>query len=144
MTATVPLLTAIYARLANDATLKGLLEAARGGSLSYPLPIYAHQAPPDEPLPTMTINEAVNAAWDTSDSLGGEHTIDVHCWSGAASPKEALDILARVAALLSDCDADMTVTGWTLVHCRRVQTRCDVDPDGTYHGVATFRALTSQ
>lgn len=143
MTATVPLLTAIWSRLANDATLKTLLEDARGASLTYPLPIYPHQAPPDEALPVMTINEVVNAAWDTSDSLGGEHTIDVHCWSSSSSPKQAMDILARVSALLSDCDADMTVTGWTLVHCRRVQSRCDVDPDGSYHGVATFRALTS-
>jgi len=144
MTATVPLLEAIYARLANDATLKSLLEAARGATLNYPLPIFAMQAPPNEPLPVITFNEASNVAFDTSDSLGGDHTIDVHCYSGAASPKQALDILARVSALLSDADATMTVTGWTLVHCRRVSTRCDVDPDGTYHGVASFRALTSQ
>jgi hypothetical protein len=142
MSVSVALLTAIYDRLKADATLETLLEAARGTTLSAPLPIYLLQAPPNERLPVITFNEVVRAAFDTSDSIGGEHTIDVHCYSGAASPKEAYDILARVEALLTD--PSMTVTGYSLVHCRLASLRCDVDPDGSYHGVATFRVLTSQ
>lgn len=142
MSSSIVLLTAIYDRLKADATLKTLIEAARGATLNTPLPIYLLQAPPDEPLPVITFNEVSRVAFDTSDSVGGEHTIDVHCYSGAASPKEAYDILARVEALL--LDPAITLSGFSLVHCRLSSLRCDVDQDGSYHGVATFRALTSQ
>lgn len=141
MSKSTAVLTAFYGAMKNASTLRTQLEAGRGGSLGNPLPVYLLQAPPDEPLPCVTFNEVSRTPLDTSDSLGGDHLIDVHVYSRAGSPKEAYDILGAIEDIFSD--PSITVTGYTLLHCRPASIRCDVDQDGTYHGVASFRVLTS-
>ncbi|MGL5116514.1 MAG: DUF3168 domain-containing protein [Beijerinckiaceae bacterium] len=140
MSFSTSVLTGVYAALSSDATLQGLL--ANPARSATPAPVYPVQAAPDVALPYVTFNEVAGVAFDTSDSFGREHTIDIHAWSGAASPKEAYDILGRVETVLQD--AALSVTQGDLILIRLASVRCDVDGDGTYHGVATFRALVSE
>lgn len=141
MSFSTSLLTALFDLLKADSTLAGLL-VAPGRPVSSAPPIYPVQAPPNAPTPFVTFNEVAGVAFDTSDSFGREHTIDVHAWSNGASPLEAYTILGQVETLLQD--AALAVTEGSLVLIRLASVRCDVDGDGSYHGVATFRALVSQ
>ena len=141
MSFSTSILTGVFTALKASAPLAALLTAP-GRPVSSAPPIYPVQAPPDSPLPHVTFNEAGAVAFDTSDSFGREVTLDVHAWSSSSSPLEAYQILAEVEAALQD--ANLTMTTGDLVLIRLASVRCDVDADGTFHGVATFRALISQ
>lgn len=141
MSFSTSILTAVFNALKADAALAALL-VAPGRPVSSAPPIYPMQAPPDTATPFVTFNEVAATAFDTSDSFGREHTIDVHAWSSSASPLETYAILERVEAVLQD--AALTVTTGDLLLIRLASVRCDVEGDGTFHGVATFRALVSQ
>lgn len=138
----VAFFTALVTLLANDATLQTLISSGRTEqglpAVSAPLPVYPGKAPPNEPTPFLVYNSVGEPAFDTSDSLGVEPTFDVHVY--ASSQLLARQILERVTALLSD--ASLSLSGPSLVFCRRTNSRCD--PEGEdFHGVATFRAIIS-
>lgn len=133
------LLAAVFAAMDGDAALKTLLEAGRGAPLSAPLPIYPTKAPPDEPLPYITFNTVAEPSWDTSDSIGADVRFDIHGY--AATEAEARALVERAAVLFTD--PSLSLAGLTLIHCRRVDGRCDPDGEG-FHGVATIRTIISQ
>lgn len=130
-------LIAVYDRLKADAALQALFEAARGGALTPPLPVYRAVAPADEPYPFLALGLVSDVAWDTSDSEGVEIQFDVSAYS-SVSESEAVGLIARVHDLLHD--ASLTFTGGTCVLIRRAGARADTDGQ-SYRAAETFRAL---
>jgi hypothetical protein len=129
------ILAGARAALAADTALVALLKPAITPR------VYPIAAPPDEPTPYIVLTQT-EAAFDTSDSFGREHTVDVHAFSEDESPLEALQIAERIEAALQD--ASLTLSKGALVLIRLTASRCDADPDGGFHAVVTFRALISE
>lgn len=139
MSAAQAFLTGLAAAINADATLKTLLEAGRGVTLSAPLPVYLAVAPPDEPWPFLTFNIVADNAWDVSDGIGSEIIADVHIWTQAASPASNYALAARVEKILTD--PAWALTAANLVFCRVQSRRCNADDGQSFHGTVTVRAL---
>ena len=122
---------AIFAALAGDATLTGLLGGAR---------IY-DEAPQDAAFPYVTLGTSRALDWSTGTESGAEHVVTIHVWSEGGGKKEALAIMEAVRAVLDD--AALTLTGHSLVNLRHVFSEARRDVDGELvHGVLRFRAVT--
>lgn len=89
---------AIYDRLANDATLAGLL-ATYGG---LPAVFTMDPAPGDATLPyIVTAGEVTQTPWDTKQTRGRELIRDVRCYAADNGSAETVEAIAeRVRALL--------------------------------------------
>jgi hypothetical protein len=135
--------TAIYSRLAGDATLLAL---ATGG---------VHNDVPDgQDYPHVLISAAREKAWHTfgtaATGLGWDVVVPIFTRSRYAGDKEALEIHDRIVALLNF--AALTVTGYTSVMCEYAPGGdmtgqvmvIDVDKIETRQVVAEFRVRVRQ
>ena len=136
------LLTAIYDALKADATLRTLIETYRGGPAPNPLPIYESAAPPDEPFPYLTFNEAADTDWDVSEAYGRELLIDLHAWTLTGSSLQARRLLRRCELLLRD--QALTMADANLVHLRAASIRTAVEDGTIRHGTLTLRAIVEE
>jgi hypothetical protein len=121
---------AVFATLAGDATLAGLL----GGAKVY------DGAPRNAAAPYVHLGELVARDWSTATEAGSEITFAVVVWSRAEGRIEGIAIADRVTALLHD--QDLAVEGFTLVNLRHVATEtARVDKPEGRRVVARFRAV---
>lgn len=126
-----PLLQAIHARLAADATLTALI--GTGGIHDRLLPRAA--------MPCLVIAELRTEDFSTATEQAEEHFLVLDAWSDAQGQKQAQEIAARVRALLHD--ANLTLAGARLVSLmhrttrtrRELKTRCHI-------ATMQFRAVT--
>ena len=95
-------------------------------------------------MPYITLNEVNAQAWDTQTRFGKEHLFDVHVWADQTHGFTKLytammvveDALREGVTALSD--------NHNLVLIRLTDSRTLRDPDGTLHGVMSFRAITQE
>lgn len=125
---------AIYATLANDATLSSLVKG-----------VYDYVPQPDDAgdpadFPYVTIGEDTLNAWDTDTTTGSDASTTVHTWSRYKGKKEVKAIQGAIYAALNR--ATLPITGYSFVTCDLLTSDSIVDSDGiTQHGVQTFRIL---
>jgi len=123
---------AIFAALAGDATLKGLI--------GDPARLYDH-VPTDAAFPYVTLGEARAADGSTMAKDGQVHTVTVHAWSRERGRKEAKALMAAIHGVLHK--GNLSVSGH--VHAGTVFESAEtlLERDGlTYHGVQRFRTVT--
>lgn len=111
------------------------LVAALGG------PNVFDEAPPRQPPPYVTFGDASSRDWSASLSSGDEQQFVVTVWSGARGVREALDIAARIVALLSD--ASLTLSGHRLIDLSYVALATRREQHGRFaRADVRFRATT--
>lgn len=130
---------ALFSRLSNYAPLTAAIGA---GNVFDFVPESAQ--PPYVVIGDDTLND-----WDTKSKNGWEATVTVHAWSfEQAGRKEVKTILGHVHDALHQQQANIAVTGFSLVQIRREfqQTFQETGPaagqgDRYWHGVARYRAV---
>lgn len=123
-----PLQQTIYTALTADSTLMALV----AGIFDRP--------PQGTAFPYITLGESTGSDWSSKTTTGMEHQVTLHIWSREGGRKQAASIMERVHTLLHD--ANLTVTGHTLVMMRFMTSRIVLESDGwTYHGEMCFRVL---
>ncbi|TNB47027.1 DUF3168 domain-containing protein [Martelella lutilitoris] len=125
------LLSAIHARLANDAALTALIgpDAIFDRLLSRPQ------------LPAIVFGECETRDYSTATEAGSEHFLTLEIWSEAHGRKTLQAIEARVKALLHD--AALSLSGFALVsllHSKTTGRR--VARTGYFLAEMRFRAVT--
>lgn len=125
-TATVPLLSAVFARLSASAALQ-----ARG------VEVY-DEAPETAVAPYVTFGEPSETRSDQHDAQGLDVDLELHVWSRYRGYKEAAEI---VQLLHNELDRKpLTVEGFRNVSVAADGARYMRDPDPELrHGVAPFR-----
>lgn len=123
---------ALYAALANDATLAGRVTG-----------IYSGRAPQGTAAPYIVVGEKTERDSSTHSTLGAESTAAIHIWSEYRGEREVLELydeLRRVLHYRPLAIAGHSYQGGTL---ELVTT--SADPDGeTMHGVARYRIRTEE
>ena len=121
---------AVFAALAADAALTGLIGAGR-----------VHDGPPHSAAaPYVHLGEVLARDWSTATEAGTEISFAVVVWSRALGRSEGLLIAARVVALLHD--AALMLDGFRLVNLRHVATEtARVETPEGRRMVVRFRAV---
>ncbi len=123
MSAALPLLTAVAARLKSETSY-----TVRGT-----------RVPDSATFPYLTIGSGTVLDDDDKVTEGEEITFVVESWSQGYGEQETLEMLAAAKTALHT--RTLTVTGWGLSVLRLVNQNVLPDPDGkTLHGVARYRA----
>lgn len=131
MAAALELQKAVFAALAGNVTLTGLLGGAR---------IYDH-APANVPFPYVTFGRATLHDWGTATEDGCEHLFSIHVWSRAKGRSEAVTIMDAIQEILHD--GALTLAGHYLINLRRETYEMRFDDDHrVHHGTLQFRAVT--
>jgi hypothetical protein len=123
--------TAVQGALYSALTALGLTvydsapQAADGGSLAN--------------WPYVEVGTIVFTAYDTYAELGHEFMARIHTRSRSASMKETKDIQGQIWARLHR--GALTVTGLTTLTLAREVSEVTRAPDGSFHGVCTYRGL---
>lgn len=129
--AAIELQKAIFATLTADTDLTTQLGGAR---------IFDH-APANVAFPYLTFGRTSVFDWSTSTDDGNEHIFTVHVWSKSKGKGEALEIAARVKAVLHDADLSLGV--YHLVSLRQELEEVRFNDDhAVYHGLLRYRATT--
>ncbi|MFO1169356.1 MAG: DUF3168 domain-containing protein [Hyphomicrobiaceae bacterium] len=122
---------AVFAALAADAPLTGLIGASR----------IHDDAPQQAAFPYLTLGQSTARDWSTATDDGAEHVLTIHVWSRAAGKKEAHAIMRAVRQTLHD--QPLTLEDHRLVNLRHELSEATRDTDGeTVHGIVRFRAVT--
>ncbi len=122
---------AVFAALAADASLTGLIGASR----------IHDDAPQQAAFPYLTLGQSTARDWSTATDDGAEHVLTIHVWSRAAGKKEAHAIMRAVRQTLHD--QPLTLEDHRLVNLRHELSEATRDTDGeTVHGIVRFRAVT--
>lgn len=125
-TATVPLLAAVYERLAASTALQ-----ARG------VEVY-DEVPETAVAPYVTLGDPSESPSDQHDAQGLDVDLNLHVWSRYRGYKEAAEIVADLHAELDR--KPLPVEGFTHVSIAADGARYMRDPDPELrHGVAPFR-----
>ena len=121
---------AVYAALAGDAVLGGLVDDR------------IFDAPPrNVPFPYVSFGNAQGNDWSTGTETGTEHRVVLDVWSRHRGKAECWAIAEAVTMVLDD--AALTLDGHALVNLRLETAETGRDADGlTWHGVVRFRAVT--
>jgi Protein of unknown function (DUF3168) len=114
----------IFATLANDATLRGLVTGVFDA------------VPAGTAFPYITIGELSESDFATFDREGSEDTITLHIWSEYRGNTQQLRILDRINELLDG--ANLTMTGQTLVSIA-YENGVTVNEPELRHFVARYR-----
>lgn len=129
---------------AGRAVQRALYEALR----SYPplmervTGIFDH-VPEGQPLPYITVGEAMETDWSAAEFSGRDHRLAIHAWSAHAGMAEVKDLLGLVDEALEHMPASLD--GHRLVSLRFISSRVFADvEDGIRHGVAEYRARTER
>jgi hypothetical protein len=121
----------IFARLAADAALNGLL----GG------PRVHDDVPQASPFPYISFGHSLVRDWSTGSEDGSEHVVTLHVWSQGKGKKEAHEIMDAVRSALHD--QALSLAGHRLVNLRHELSEARREPDGdTTHGIVRYRAVT--
>ncbi len=122
---------AIYAALAGDAGLVGLL----GG-------VHVHDhAPANVPFPYVTFGRTSVYDWSTGTENGTEQLLTLHVWSKAKGKAEAHGLMDAITARLDQAGLDLE--GHHLVNLRLEFSEIVFDEDlSVHHGLLRFRAVT--
>src|SRR5262245_7600773 len=127
----------IYTRL----TGYSALTTALGGSK-----IYDH-VPQGTAGPYVVIGEDTLTEWDTKTRSGWDCTITIHAWDfEKAGRKSVKTLLSHIHDALHRNEANITVTGFTLVDIHRdfhttiQESAIEGEIDAYYHGIARYRA----
>lgn len=128
----------IYDRLAGYAPLT----TALGGTK-----VYDH-VPQGTAAPYVLIGDDTATDWDTKSKNGWEFTVTLHCWDfEKAGRKSVKNLLSLIHDALHQQEANITVSGFTLVQIRRdnqlttQESNVAGEGDHYYHGVARYRAV---
>ncbi|MGE3064761.1 MAG: DUF3168 domain-containing protein [Hyphomicrobiaceae bacterium] len=125
-----PLQKAVFAALAADAALSGLV-----GDRIY------DDVPQSTAFPYLAFAQVQARDWSTGTETGEEHVLLLHVWSRAAGRGEAHAVVAAIRDVLHD--AALTLDGHRLVQLRHEQSDVRRDPAGeTVQGIVRLRALT--
>ena len=129
--AVAELQAAIYAALASDAALTGLLGGVR---------VYDH-APANVPFPYVTFGRTSVYDWGTGTESGTEQLVSLHVWSKGRGKKETHELVEAIGARIHD--AGLALDGHALVNLRLEFSDVIFDEDlDVHHGVLRFRAIT--
>ena len=121
----------IFAALAADATLLGLLGGAR---------VY-DDVPQGAGFPYLTFGHSTARDWSTGSDDGHEHVLTLHVWSQERGQKQAHAIMDAVRTALHD--QPLGLSGHRLVNLRHEFSEARRDPDGALvHGITRYRAVT--
>lgn len=128
----------IYSRLIGYSPLT----TALGGNKVYDF------VPETAKPPFVVIGDDALVDNDTKSTAGWEATITIHCWDfEKAGRKSVKTILSHIHDALHWQRANITLTGFTLVHIHREfhqtfqETAGEGQTDRYWHGVARYRAL---
>lgn len=129
----LPVQSAVYARLKNDATLTSMI---RG--------VYDF-VPEDEAYPFVVIGEAIETPDNRHGGFGRETVITLHVWSRYQGYAQALRIGARVTALLDHQPLAIEGSDHIATRFEFSQTLTDPEPPGDIrHLVLRYRIATEQ
>ncbi|MNH98802.1 hypothetical protein D3C73_515520 [compost metagenome] len=131
MSAANALLRAIHLRLAGDAGLTALIgpDGIRDRLQTRPK------------LPAIVIGEMETRDLSTVTEPGEEHFLTLEVWSEGDGRRQALEITAKVTALLDN--ADLALDGALLVSLLRISARSRREPKTRYYlSEIRFRAVT--
>lgn len=96
--------------------------------------------PENTAYPYVILGEETTANNGSKTVDGVEHTITIHVWSQYRGRREIKEIMESVYSLLHE--ADISVTGASLVHIRQEFSNTLMENDGiTRHGVMRFRVV---
>jgi hypothetical protein len=129
----LPIQTVLYATLAGDATLQGLVSSVHDFT------------PEDVPYPFIVIGEATEVPDNSHDRYGWQTVVTLHVWTESEGYEQALQIGARATALLDH--QPLTIPGYDHVATRFEfsQTLTDPEPPGDIrHLVLRYRVVTEQ
>lgn len=91
-------------------------------------------------FPCISFGESSSRPYEESDCIDStEHSFTIYCWSRTAGYPECKRMAAAVRAALHD--ADLTVTGFSLVLMQWESTDFRRDDDGSNVAALSFRAL---
>ena len=103
------------------------------------VPVY-DDVPQGTSYPYVLIGEETTANNGSKTLDGVEHTQTIHVWSQYRGRREIKEIMGSVYENLHN--ADISVSGATLVNCRQEFSTTLAENDGiTRHGVMRFRAV---
>lgn len=132
--------TGLYTRLTGYTALTNAL----GGSF-----VFDH-VPQGQDGSYVCIGEDTLSDWDTKSKHGWECTVTIHVWSLlAAGRKTVKTLMGHVSDALHQQEANITVSGFTLVQIRREfqqtfqEAAIEGQNDQYYHGVLRFRAVVT-
>lgn len=114
--AALALKSAVHARLAGDAALTALTGPGR----------VLDRPPQGVPMPYVLHGPIRSTDYSTATEKSQEHQLVLEVWTDAASQRPALEIAARIAALLDD--AAPTLAGTRLVSLAHRSTRMRREP----------------
>ncbi len=133
---------ALQAGIYNRLTGYAPLVTALGGKKVYDF------VPETATAPYIVIGDDTLADWDTKSKNGWEATLTIHCWDfEKAGSKSVKNILSLIHDALHQQQANITVTGYTLVQIRREfqqafhESVTEGQSDRYWHGVARYRAV---
>jgi hypothetical protein len=111
----MPITAAFHSRMANDATLAGLLALYEG----VPAVFTTDPVPGDAVLPyVVSAGEAVNTPFDTKTTLGRSIWRDVRCYDNADGSAANVEAIAdRVRALFHRQSFSIPGFAWILAEC---------------------------
>jgi hypothetical protein len=133
MSSALELQKAIFAVLADDSSLSGLL----GGPKIYDL------APPAAHFPYVTFGRTSVHDWSTGTEIGTEHIFTIHVWSKGRGKAEALAIMAAISQRLAGSSLDLA--GHRLVNLQLEYSEVRHDDDlALHHGLLRYRATVEQ
>ncbi len=122
---------ALYATIAADAAIVGLLGAPR----------IFDDVPQRAEFPYLTIGQSMVRDWSTGTEGGDEHLLTLHVWSRTEGRRETHAIMGALKEALHD--RALTLAGHRLVNLQHEFSDARREPDGeTYHGIVRLRAVT--
>jgi hypothetical protein len=131
ISAVIALRKAIHSALMGDATLTGMLGAAK---------IY-DDAPREAQPPYVTFGDLQSRDWSTNLDHGFEHVVVINVWSTQRGAREALAIADRVRDLLDD--QPLTLDDHRLINLRFAQMETRRDNNARISRASLrFRAVT--
>lgn len=125
----------------HDAVLKVLRAAVK------PTPVFEHvpQNDPDKrDFPYLVIGDGTVDEFDTDSELGQEHRLELHVFSRYRGKQEVRELQKKIYDVLNDPALTLSA-GAALVLLFYEFSTIVQDPDGrTYHGIARYRAITTE
>ena len=130
----------IYTRLNNYSALTAVIGANK---------VFDH-VPQGTVAPYVMIGDDTAIDWDTKSKFGWEFTLTIHVWDFEKKGRKSVKtLLGHVFDALHQQEANVTVSGFTLVTLRREfqqtfqETGIEGQNDSYYHGVARYRAVVT-
>lgn len=126
-----PLVKGIIAALKADSTIAGLVGAR----------VYT-EVPQNATFPYLFVFIR-SLPYDTKDTNGQEHTVQISAFSRDDTPEEAADLRAAVYSILHKGESNVTLDSGTVTNSLFTDGQIAKEDDGvTWQGISRFRILT--